>query len=123
MMELLLHLKKILVNFNKFFLTRQIMISKSFIYLDFKSIKKRHHLKPNLMNKKTDLFPVYMPDTVVIETKEKIENFQFNKEILELYFSNKKRSGGENVREISFNSKHHKIAYVSFKDFESKRIT
>ena len=48
---------------------------------------------------------------------------QFNKEILELYFSNKKRSGGENVREISFNSKYHKIAYVSFKDFESKQIT
>jgi len=93
------------------------------LFIDYESIKKRHDLKPNLMNIKTDLFPVYMPDTVVIETKEKIENFQFNKEILELYFSNKKRSGGENVREISFNSKYHKIAYVTFKDFESKRIS
>jgi len=74
------------------------------------------------MNAKTDLFPVYIPFTVIIETREKIENFQFNKEILELYFSNKKRSGGENVRSIRFSSKNNKIAYITFKDHESNVI-
>jgi hypothetical protein len=71
------------------------------------------------MNTRTELIPVYVPDTVILETKEKIQNFEFNKEILELYFSNKKRSGGENVTNIRFSSNNNKIAYITFLDHES----
>ena len=71
------------------------------------------------MNTRTELIPVYVPDTVMLETKEKIQNFEFNKEILELYFSNKKRSGGENVTNIRFSSNNNKIAYITFMDHES----
>lgn len=92
--------------------------------IDFDSVKKKHDLKPNLMNVKTDLYPVYQPDTVIIETKENTDNFQLNKEILELYFSNRKRSGGENVKHVRLSSKDNRIAYVTFNDFESaKRVT
>ena len=71
------------------------------------------------MNTRTELIPVYIPDTVMLETKEKIQNFEFNKEILELFFSNKKRSGGENVTNIRFSSNNNKIAYITFMDHES----
>ena len=94
------------------------------LFVDFESIKKKHSLKPNLMNTKTDLYPVYKSDTIVMETTEKFDRHQFNKEILELYFSNRKRSGGENVRHIKFSSQENRIAYVTFGDFESaKRVS
>ena len=40
------------------------------------------------------------------------------KEILELYFSNKKRSGGENVRDIKIDLKK-RFAYIKFANHES----
>ena len=43
------------------------------------------------------------------------------KEILELYFSNKKRSGGENVKNITFDIKK-RLAFVKFASHESIKI-
>ena len=72
------------------------------------------------MNTQTDLLPVYMPDTIVIETKENFDGLQINKEILELYFSNRKRSGGENLKNVKFSSRNNRVVYVTFRDGESK---
>ena len=56
-------------------------------------MKHKHSLRPNIMNHKTDLMQVYQSDTIVVELGD--ESIPI--EVLDLYFSNKKRSGGENV--------------------------
>ena len=88
---------------------------------------QRNHLRrPQLLGNKTGLYPVYLPDTVVVELNDpatghnvKIHDV-FTKEILELYFSNKKRSGsGGSVLSITFNMRNN-VVYVQFDKFESK---
>ena len=94
-------------------------------------VKKRHTNRPRLLNNKIVVFPIYHPDTVVIDleksdslmpvTGNTIIHEKMTKEILELYFSNKRRSGGENVQQISIDAKK-KFAYVKFSNFESKNL-
>jgi hypothetical protein len=79
------------------------------------------------MNIKTDIYPVLIADTVLVELDDSKSNKKqklvfsklFNKEILELYFSNKKRSGGENVKKIKLNENY---AFVTFADGKGKRV-
>lgn len=79
------------------------------------------------MNVKTDIFPVLIPDTVLVELDEAKSSKKpklsfsklFNKELLELYFSNKKRSAGENVKKIKLNETH---AFVTFTNSKGKAL-
>jgi hypothetical protein len=68
-------------------------------------MSQKHLSRPNCLHKKTELDQVHLPSTILVEFDEKnnsnrsslaIEE-QFNKELFELYFSNRKRSGGENI--------------------------
>jgi hypothetical protein len=78
------------------------------------------------------IFPIYKPDTIAIELDKADLNLEnilnpsrihnaITKEILELYFSNKKRSGGENVKDITIDIKK-KLAYVKFANNESNNF-
>ncbi len=89
-------------------------------------------MKPRLLNNKIVIFPIYKPDTIVLELDKSDLNLAnmlnpstmhnaITKEILELYFSNKKRSGGENVKNITFDIKK-RLAFVKFASHESIKI-
>lgn len=64
------------------------------------------------MNQKTDLLQIYEPKKVIVSF-DQLDHF--TSEILELYFSNKKRSNGENVIGVEFNEQSNQ-AIVTFAD-------
>ena len=64
-------------------------------------MKQKHSLKPTFKKHKTELLQIYVPNQIVVECDEA----EFGAELLDLYFSNRKRSGGENVEKVEFNAK------------------
>lgn len=72
-----------------------LFIKINYSFLDFENLKKKHKSKPKILKNTTTVLPVYLPNTVVLELEEDNSNVQIEKnlnaEILELYFSNKKR--------------------------------
>ena len=63
-------------------------------------MKQKHSKRPTFMNQKTDLLQIYEPKKVIVSFDQ---HDSFTTEILELYFSNKKRSQGENVIGVEIN--------------------
>ncbi len=92
-------------------------------------MKKNHAKKPSILGQLTNLFPVYSPNILLIEIENLHENFEnkemlvaefFNKEFLEMYFSNRKRSGGDSsIRSMLVETAKNK-AYILFENSESK---
>ena len=65
-------------------------------------MKEKHVNRPSFMSHQTDLLQIYEPIKVSVTIDAKDSEF-YSAEILELYFSNKKRSGGENIRHVEYN--------------------
>ncbi|CAF0810463.1 unnamed protein product [Brachionus calyciflorus] len=93
-------------------------------FIDFENLKKKHKHKPRILKNTTVVLPVYLPNTVVLELEndksKKPLDTHLSAEILELYFSNKKRSGGHNVKNVKFEAKKNS-AFVSFENFETAK--
>jgi hypothetical protein len=69
---------------------------------------------------------VYLPTTIIVELDKSFTNLSSNliqealsKEIAELYFSNKKRSGGESVKNVTLDLLNNRFL-VTFSDSEGK---
>lgn len=95
--------------------------------LDFNKLKKKHKKKPFLLKHNINVKPVYLPNKVMLEFKSeflkhktniKLEDL-FTVDILELYFSNQRRSGGHDVKNIQFDTDKDRVI-VSFADHASK---
>ncbi len=87
-------------------------------------MKQKHSNRPNCLHNKTDLEPVYYPSTILIEfdsnpsqstTATKIDE-NFNKELVELYFSNRKRSGGDNILKCVYDA-NKANAFITYEDW------
>jgi hypothetical protein len=98
--------------------------------IDFENvIRPNHAKKPNILGNRTNLFQVNLPNIILVETDEE-QHFEnrdhlvrefFNKEFLEMYFSNKKRSGGEKIRSLLLDYHDNKQrAYILFENSDSK---
>lgn len=79
-------------------------------------MKEKHTMRPTFLEHKTELLQISEPKKLLVEFNES----EFNEELLDLYFSNKKRSGGEGVKRIDIN-KEKTQAIIAFSDTESNK--
>ena len=99
--------------------------------IDFEQVRLNHERKPNILSNRTNLFQVNMPNILLVGVEETTTSDQhsqpelfkeyFNKEFLEMYFSNRKRSGGERIRSILLD-KENRRAYILFESSQSKLL-
>lgn len=75
-------------------------------------MKEKHSKRPSFLNHETELLQIYEPTKLYAVYEG--GNHQFSIEFLELYFQNKKRSGGENLHHVDYN-KERTQAVVCFK--------
>ncbi len=80
--------------------------------IEFEAMKEKHLYRPSFMKHKTELLQIYEPNKISVsyEVADKL-----SAEILELYFSNKKRSGGEEIKNLQMNDDH-TSAVITFAD-------
>lgn len=79
-------------------------------------MKEKHTMRPKFLEHKTELLQISEPKKLLVEFNES----EFNEELLDLYFSNKKRSGGEGVKRIDINREKTQ-AIITFSDTESNK--
>ena len=83
-------------------------------------MQEKHLARPIFNSNLTELWPVYFPDTIVVYIEDLLktqeENLFLHKDILELYFSNKKRSNGGTIKNVYVNEKK-QSASLTFEDF------
>ncbi|CAF0924719.1 unnamed protein product [Didymodactylos carnosus] len=82
-----------------------------FVHLDLQEAKRRHSTRPKLNNNEISISDVYIPSTIMIRNLPD----DISKDVLELYFSNKKRSDGGEVKEVKLDQEN-QHALVTFKD-------
>ena len=71
-------------------------------------------MRPSFLEHRTELLQIGEPRKVLVEFSEA----DLNEELLDLYFSNKKRSGGEDIKAIEINRERTQ-AVITFPDAES----
>ncbi len=82
--------------------------------IDFESMKEKHSNRPTFMTHTTKLLQIYEPKKIAVSAEVAGKEI-LSAEILELYFSNKKRSGGENIQHIEMNEEY-TDAVIAFAD-------
>ncbi len=80
-------------------------------------MKGKHSMRPSFLEHRTELLQIGEPRKVLVEFSEA----DLNEELLDLYFSNKKRSGGEDVKAIEINRERTQ-AVITFPDAESMSV-
>ncbi|CAF1114633.1 unnamed protein product [Rotaria sordida] len=87
--------------------------------LDMAEVRRRHGMRPKLNDSEISLVEVIPPATVMIRNLPS----DISRDVLELYFSNRRRSNGGQVIDVAFEDDH-QHALVTFADYKDvRRIT
>ena len=86
-------------------------------FLDFADVRRRHATRSKLNNSEISLAEVNPPATVMIRNLPT----DVSRDVLELYFSNRRRSDGGQVVDVTFNHEH-QYALVTFTEPQGKSL-
>ena len=93
------------------------MTARERFIVDFNEVRRRHATRSKLNDSEISLTEVHPPATVMIRNLPG----NISRDVLELYFSNRRRSDGGQVIDVTFNHEH-QHALVTFTDHQGKSI-